>query len=468
MVSFNSYAIGSVFTVKPKWDESLRSHEVVPGPTDTPFYEPWFHVAVVQFEDDGRLSSSSHVDAAIALISTVRQSSLDGAIVVLFIHGWHHNAAWNRSPSVPVIETDGDDHFHSFRLILESLALRELERPHWRPVVGIYLGWNGEPVGGLGEALSRVPGLTHSTFWNRYPVAQRIGAGTAFQDAVRRIIMVTKEPIPVVGDQPSVSRPESPLIMIGHSMGALMLESGLLALLEDPHQPLIRQEQSLNAGAIQLKSGQSPISFPDLILALNSAANSSIAKSIQEALEWHKLEKTAVAGDISFSPPIMMSVTSMGDTDTRDMWRLAQGFLAPWRKTDGHDSSLFTHDFTLTAGDSICRKQPDVRDFGQNWHCLRRPIPLNVASPAIPIDLPVREREGVKDESVPHARYTITPRGDTNQRRLIWVFQVPPEVIKDHNDIFNSKARSLILALIQISGAVASLAEDWLRSFELE
>ena len=164
-----------------------------------------------------------------------------------------------------------------------------------------------------------------------------------------------------------------------------------------------------------------------------------------------------------------MSVTSTGDTDTRDMCRLAQGVFAPWwRKTDGHDSSLLTHDFTETARSAICRKQPDVRDFGQNWHCLRRPCPLIGASPAIPVDLPVRERDGVKDETVPHARYTITPRVDTKEPRLMWVFQVPPEVIKDHNDVFNSKARSLILALIQISGAVASLAEDWAHSFEPE
>jgi hypothetical protein len=46
------------------------------------------------------------------------------------------------------------------------------------------------------------------------------------------------------------------------------------------------------------------------------------------------------------------------------------------------------------------------------------------------------------------------------------VFQVPPEIIKDHNDIFNSKARSLVLGLIQISGAVASLAENWQDTFE--
>ena len=32
----------------------------------------------------------------------------------------------------------------------------------------------------------------------------------------------------------------------------------------------------------------------------------------------------------------------------------------------------------------------------------------------------------------------------------------------------NSRARSLVLGLIQISGAVVSVAEDWERSFEEE
>ena len=84
------------------------------------------------------------------------------------------------------------------------------------------------------------------------------------------------------------------------------------------------------------------------------------------------------------------------------------------------------------------------------------------------MDLPTEERESEKQKEVPHARYTIRPCVDANERRLMWVFRVPREVIKDHNDIFNSTARSLILALIQISGAVASLAANWGDSFEPE
>ena len=308
-----------------------------------------------------------------------------------------------------------------------------------------------------------MPGLTHSTFWDRYPVAKRIGASGAFQDTLRSIITTTKEQI-----QAPQSQPESPLVMIGHSMGALMLESGLLALLKAADQPLIRQAQPTESGVVQLNSGQGPVSFPDLILALNSAADSRIAKGILKALKPHDLKKTAAGGDIRFDPPIMMSVTSTADIDTKFWWLVGQGVFALCRRTDGHDSVLLTHDFVLTSANAICRKKPDVRDFGQNWHCLRRPIPPIGVSPAIPVDLPNRERKGVTDEIVPHSRYTITPRIDTNEPRLAWVFQVGPEVIKNHNDIFNSKARSLILALIQISGAVASLATDWADSYEPE
>jgi hypothetical protein len=38
---------------------------------------------------------------------------------------------------------------------------------------------------------------------------------------------------------------------------------------------------------------------------------------------------------------------------------------------------------------------------------------------------------------------------------------VPRTVMHGHNDIFNSRATSLILAIIQISGAVISLAKRW-------
>jgi hypothetical protein len=460
----NAYTSGSVFTVKPIRRDKDHRLEVVQGLVDTPNYEPWYHLAVVQFKDDGSPTESRQTDAAVAAIQEGRRASAYGAIVVVFIHGWHHNAAWRRTPSTDAADNDGDAHFHGFRLILESLARREMERTHWRRVVGVYVSWNGDPVGGLRGLISATP-LTFTSFEDRYPVAERIGAGTAFETTLRRLITATKD------GTLSGNHAASPLVMIGHSMGALMLESGLLAILTSS-QPLILQS-SAPRGTVILTSEQGPVSFPDLILALNSAADSRIAKSIRDALQARKLEKTASGTTpagvaVRYSPPILMSVTSQGDTATRDWWPRAKRLYGGSGRTDGHDTALFTHDFTKTVPASICRKLPGFRDFGQNWHCLRTPRPPVGAMPSISVDLPVRERTGPADDQVPHARYTLSPRGSGSAPSLLWVFQVPVDVIEEHNEIFTSKARSLTLALIQVSGAVASLAGEWAESFEPE
>ncbi len=50
--------------------------------------------------------------------------------------------------------------------------------------------------------------------------------------------------------------------------------------------------------------------------------------------------------------------------------------------------------------------------------------------------------------------------------RTFWLFQVPGDVVRDHNDIFNYKAASFTLALIQMSGVLASAAGDgWSANF---
>ena len=140
---------------------------------------------------------------------------------MLFIHGWHHNADWNRG------DDTGDEHFRAFRKVLGAVMLREAERYFARPhgggrrVVGIYVGWNGDPAM---RWLARAPYLTHVSFWNRYRVARRIGAGSALRDALRLVVAATTGPLSVSDGAPA-DVPVSPLVLIGHSMGALMLES---------------------------------------------------------------------------------------------------------------------------------------------------------------------------------------------------------------------------------------------------
>jgi hypothetical protein len=44
--------------------------------------------------------------------------------------------------------------------------------------------------------------------------------------------------------------------------------------------------------------------------------------------------------------------------------------------------------------------------------------------------------------------------------------EVPPEVIPSHSEIFTVRARLFILALMQISGSVVSLARELEEAFE--
>jgi hypothetical protein len=450
VVLFSSEALvqaNSVFTV------DVHSGATA-GPVPRKPNDQSYDLAVIRFEDDGRLMKPTQLADAAAAITHARTNP-NGAIVVLFIHGWHHSDAWN-----PVSD-DGDTHFKAFRQTLKFITLREAERyvdggAGGRRVVGVYVGWNGDPPNSW---LTSVGGLTHLSFWNRYSTAKQIGGSDDMRRLLREVVQATKDPLPADRDNASI---ESPLILIGHSMGALMLQSAFLALLKDPTNPLSRSAAT-GPRIVEVRRNGLRVSFPDVLVALNSAADSVIHREIRDVLAAQKFTKMVGNQATSYAGPLLISATSTGDNDTKVIWRGAN-LLHPGRTTDGHDAKLFTHHFASDQSPVTCNPRGFV-DFGQNWHCLRAPDPPNTATPAIAIDLPIRERSGRADVP-PFARYVLRPLKNAQQAQLTWVFQVSPEIVADHNDIFNSRASSLMLAMIQMSGAIMSLAHDWDDTFE--
>ena len=438
------YPNGSVFTVDILDNKQLapRLPATLRAPNDQSI-----DVAALEFRDDGTYVDQGQLEALLQWISKVRDFNPNGVITVLFIHGWHHSAEWT-SP------TDGDTHFQSFRLMLASLALRESER-YWpgaagRRVMGIYVGWNGDPARSL---IKEIPGVKNLTFWSRYEVAEKIGAGTDLRKAIQAITTQTKEPI--------ANGSAGQIVLAGHSMGGLMLESALLALIEDDDSQILQSFPENLSNPISILMGDDRILFPDAIISLNSAADSQISKRIKLALVKRKVHKIVSGAGVRYSPPLAISVTSTSDKATSEIWSLAK----PGRKTVGHDESLFTHTIASGKTTTSCDPRNKAIDRGQNFHCLRFPEPRIGATPTMVIDLPVRDRKGLNDWPA-HRRYRIEPIGDINDSNLFWNFQVPSELIDGHNDIFNSRSASMILALVQMSGAVASLAEDWNDSFE--
>ena len=108
-----------------------------------------------------------------------------------------------------------------------------------------------------------------------------------------------------------------------------------------------------------------------------------------------------------------------------------------------------------------CSPLPGVPSFGQAWHCIHgRP---QEPTPRLWIDLPI---EWPVNNVGRHQRYELAPR-DSTKASPMWIFQVPKEVSSEHGDIFNYQVASLTLAMIQLSGALASATADWKQVFNL-
>lgn len=145
-----------------------------------------YSLGFVEFDDDGRFYDGRQAEAVLQWL----QSSDRPQYVVLYTHGWHHNAS------------DIDFNVRRFKDSLKAIKQRH---PGYR-VVGLYLGWRGETL--------ETPYLRMLTFWNRRGVSERLGRGQ-FKDFLFQIERVVK------------ASPENRLLTIGHSLGALVVYNAL-------------------------------------------------------------------------------------------------------------------------------------------------------------------------------------------------------------------------------------------------
>ena len=195
-----------------------------------------FHI--LEFSDEGASGAQPRLDEVEERVKALRREFSSGVVVVVFIHGWHHNA----DPE--------DEHLNAFRRIVEAITVREweIENRAVRPVVGVYVGWNGDPIG-TWSAIKRIWGIKHLSFWRRYRVAKAIGASPGWQKTLAKITSAAKAPLDNAQGKRAV---ESPLVLAGHSMGSLILQSAFGTLLEaNTDQLLFRDLDSERVAASQ-------------------------------------------------------------------------------------------------------------------------------------------------------------------------------------------------------------------------
>lgn len=141
-------------------------------------------VRFVEYDDFGNLFNRAQLDETVEAARRVAEA---GGIVVVYVHGWEHNAS------------DGDHDLIAFHRAMQNAQALDIQYGDKRAILGIYVGWRGQSVS--------VPGISKTTFWERKTTAQAVGDGGVFE-LFRKL-----------ADQRELFR-NSRLVLVGHSFGA--------------------------------------------------------------------------------------------------------------------------------------------------------------------------------------------------------------------------------------------------------
>jgi len=288
---------------------SLMKETAFPVDPGVPNYSLHF----VEFDDQGRLfpGDADHPDISNQtelMLSDIRSivkpphGDQDGGAavsIVVFVHGWKHDAETN------------DSNVRWFRAMLSKLNDVEKISECKRQVIGVYAGWHG--------AATTLPLVEDATFWTRKKAAGRVAEGEvrelltrlrAIQDIRNAkwngyVEASRQHPKEGLTEPHLACSKKVRLTIVGHSFGGLVVYNAL-------DQSLIRDVADLHE---RMLDANDPVIDPlltregDLIVTINPAV---------EAARFVPLWFAArAAHPKSYHAPTFVSITSTDDDATR-------------------------------------------------------------------------------------------------------------------------------------------------------
>lgn len=242
---------------------------------------PSHGINYVEIDEQGILHDRAAAEDALAFAAAAPSAGTRIAYVVVFIHGWHHNAA------------PGDSNVQAFHRALASVR-------RWRPdadVRGIYVGWRGSSF--------PVPLLRYLTFWERKNTSDEIGRGGLLEFLLRL--------------ERSVKPPASKnrLVLIGHSFGASVAFNALA------HVYMQRFVEGLYATT----PGERFRGYGDLTVLINPAIEAMRYMPLQSAIEYYAARAQAPRLDFTQEKkPRLVILSSDGDMATHCTFPVARFF----------------------------------------------------------------------------------------------------------------------------------------------
>jgi len=392
-----------------------------------------YTMAFIEFDDQGEPWAPSQLERTIDLIE---RANSDGkrSVVVLFVHGWQNDASKRE-------DRKKDNNVEGFQHLLEAardMMAREGKFDSDTSLIGVYLGWRGRST--------NVKLLRPLTFYSRRGAGQRV-AGLATTEAILRVMAAAK------------INPRSGSVVIGHSFGGMIVELALT--------------QALVGYAVAQEEEFTPLA--DLVMLVNPASQSMVAKNMLSVLERNRLQAYRVNDQGErFSSPFIVSVTSTADTATGGLYPFALGIKAATKKFRKYEGT----DCSPTDTQKTYYKKTAGHNLALHSHVVRS-VPMTDAERET--HHPMMLEESINPDNG-EVRYTFPGEADwfTIERLPLsvndtpyWIMSVPPELIPDHSNIFTFNMLQLIRALAQTSGATADtgkmrlVRDDGVRPIEL-
>lgn len=274
---------------------------------------------VLEIDDYGRFWDTSAAEATLEAISAA--SLKKNTVLMVFIHGWHHNAKKD------------DPNLVNFRQSLEQLqgrldgadyadARKRLKLKEDIQVIGLYVGWRGRSLPGI---------LDYATFWTRKSAAERVGDGDLreFLSKLQKLYIKRNEN-PAGSDGTFMG-----LVTVGHSFGGQVLFKAVSGSLErDLMDAMARGTTDPALGRIRISEIVS--GYGDITVLLNPAL---------EAFQYDRTDR--LTKNITFTErqtPVLLTVSAEDDSARKHLFRIGRNLNMLFRPTfpDDKGKELWT------------------------------------------------------------------------------------------------------------------------------
>jgi hypothetical protein len=406
-----------------------------------------YSLGVVEFDDQGwyhsRVQAQNVFDHVAAL------ARREPTIIVVFIHGWHHNACAS------------DGNLACFRATLELLD-REVNQPHYvtarailghpgkLQIAGIYLGWRGRSV---------PTALKYLTFWDRKAAGHRTG-GSDLREFLLRLGALQRD----------INRtgPLTGLVTVAHSFGGAVAER---ALFQDISRPLA--ENVPITGKVDLREPPRLLEgFGDLVVLINPAFEASLYHNVADL--------SARATYASSQSPILLTLSAENDGPRKTVFPigrffslLSQGIASreqgeAVRVALGNDSSQVTHFLKLDPSADWQGPDPASDGCGSGVELdarQREAFSAGNLGNRLPTASDLRGALiATKLAGEVHLYGTVlTPKPGVDPDLPFLVVQVSKHIINGHNGFFNPRLINFLVGYIARAEAKTSILRDQQR-----